>query len=146
MIATDIANHQLRYYTYGIDVPISTNELCRVVKWRDRHVANWPKGVALYKQVVVKTGATICLAAITALSIVEFVARNILFLLLTPLMPFESINSPAVRIQQSVLDTLTTGLFCLEALKHNLVEERIGMLMIHTRLAIRIKDHYAKRV
>lgn len=129
-----ISSHYKTYHRYGIDVPVSLDALSRVVAWRDHHVTQWPKGVSIFKQIYVKTTATAGILIALALSVAEFVVRNVLFLLSFPLKPFKSTRVTSVRVQESTLATMNVTLFALEALKHNLVEKRIGKKMIHPRL------------
>lgn len=144
MKAEEIASHYKAYHRYGIDIPVCLDALSRVVAWRDRQVTGWPKGVSIFKQVFVKSAATLGIVVVLALSIAEFVLRNVLFLFSIPLQPFESTRMPSVRIQESTLSNLNVTLFALEAIRHNLVEKQVGQKMIHPRLTNYYLDFYEK--
>jgi len=142
MNAEQIANHYKAYHRYGIDIPVSLDAISRVVTWRDRHVTQWPEGVSILKQIYVKSLATVGIAIVLALSIAEFIIRNAVFLISVPLQPFQRTRILSVRIQESTMTTLNVTLFGIEALKHNLIEKRVGQKMIHPRLTNYYLDFY----
>lgn len=140
----EIAKHYQSYHRLGLDVPFSLDGMSRVVKWRDRSISQGANEASSIKRIAVKAITEVALVFTFALSLTEIFCRNLVYIFTLPLQPFESLRTPSVRIQESVLCTMGVTLFSFEALRYNLVETGIGKKMVNPRLSSYYLDLYGR--